>query len=241
MKNTLLAKLGIPPLSFRLPAYFLFVVLCTETALGQNQALGSWSVLNVKYKLHEKWSVFAEAQLGSLRFYDDFYFHDLKGGVSYKINANVNATLTAGDYDTFREGGNFVLPRVNNEFRIWPQLIVLQPFRKFKVEHRYRADFRFTSNGYRNRYRYRLSIILPLGKEKSGYPHFQLCAGNELFFTDKGPYFERNRVLCFLNCKISKNTALLAGFMHQFDYKLTKQSSQDFLLLGVFTDIFSKK
>ncbi|MEY3194513.1 MAG: hypothetical protein RIQ78_610 [Bacteroidota bacterium] len=235
------APLKTPLLPIRLLACILFILFWTGTGIGQNRALGSWSILNLKYSLNEKWSIFAEGQLGSLKFYDDFYFHDLKGGVSYKINKNVHVTLVAGDYDTFREGGNFVLPRVNNEFRIWPQLIVMQPFHKFKVEHRYRTDFRFTSNGYRNRYRYRLSLFLPLGKEKNGYPHFQLCVGNELFFTDKGPYFERNRVLCYFNCKISKNTALLAGFMHQFDYKLTKQSSQDYLLLGVFTEILHKK
>jgi hypothetical protein len=52
--------------------------------------------------------VFAEAQLRSLRYYHHFHYHEYKAGVNFKAHPNVVLTLAAGDYDTYREGGNFI-------------------------------------------------------------------------------------------------------------------------------------
>jgi hypothetical protein len=156
---------------------------------GQNVGLGSWNILNVKYSYNEKTSVFGEAQLRSLQFYNNFHYYEYKGGINYKIQKNVKLTLGAGSYQTYKEGGNFVLPKNNDEFRLWPQFILFQSIGKLKIEQRYRAEFRFTNNGYRNRFRYRLGASYPFGKEKNDYKPFQVSASNELFFTDREPYF----------------------------------------------------
>lgn len=90
-------------------------------------------------------------------------------------------------YQTYKEGGDFVLPKNNDEFRIWPQVILFQSIGNLKIEQRYRAELRFTSNGYRNRFRYRLGFSYPFGKERNEYKPFQISASNEIFFTDKEP------------------------------------------------------
>jgi len=77
-------------------------------------------------------------------------YFEFKGGVNLKIHQNVKLSLTAGSYQTYKEGGNFVLPQNNSEFRLWPQVIMTQPIGNLKIEPRYRAEFRFTTNGYRN-------------------------------------------------------------------------------------------
>ncbi|MFM9028913.1 MAG: DUF2490 domain-containing protein, partial [Bacteroidota bacterium] len=81
-------------------------------------------------------------------------------------NKNISLTLGAGSYQTYREGGNFELPKNNDEFRLWPQLQLVQEIGRFKIEQRYRAELRWTSNGYRNRFRYRLGVLYPFGKMK---------------------------------------------------------------------------
>ena len=79
----------------------------------------------------------------------------------------------------------------------------------------YRFERRFSTKGYRNRYRYRIGVFYPFGKEKeAGYKPFQLSASNELFFTDKEPYFERNRLLFNFNFKPSKSSTIQVGYMH---------------------------
>lgn len=150
-------------------------------------------------------------------------------------------TLGAGSYQTYKEDGDFVLPKNNDEFRLWPQINLLQSIGKIKIEQRYRSEFRFTSAGYRNRFRYRLGLSYQFGKELDGYKLFQFFASNEIFFTDKEPYFERNRILIGFNYKPSKSITLQIGYLHQFDYKITDETGRDFLLVGLFIEISRKR
>ena len=219
---------------------FLLLFSITNVA-GQSADLGSWNILNIKYTLTEKVSVFGEGQLRSLKFYDDFHYYEYKGGFNYKALKNLKLTLGAGSYQTYKEGGNFVVPKNNNEFRIWPQIILSQKMGAFSVEQRYRAELRYTSNGYRNRYRYRLGLSYPFGKDNNGYKPFQVSFSNELFFTNNEPYFERNRMLLALNYKPTRATTLQVGYLHQFDYKINDETGRDFLQIGYFVEIFRKQ
>ena len=225
--------------------FFYFAILSLyfsiSSSFAQSNELGSWNVLNLKYTINEKMSVFGEAQLRSLQFYDDFHYYEYKGGFNYKALKNLKLTLGAGSYQTYKEGGNFVTPQNNDEFRIWPQVILSQKLGAFTVEQRYRAEFRYTSNGYRNRYRYRLGISYPFGKDTKGFKPFQISASNELFFTNKEPYFERNRILLAFNYKPSKATTLQVGYLQQFDYKINDETGRDFLQIGYFLEIFRKQ
>ncbi|MDR6562187.1 hypothetical protein J2Y60_002317 [Arcicella sp. BE140] len=103
----------------------LYLILLTFYLLinnSQAQAfdLGTWSILNVKYNLNEKWSVWGEGQIRSLKFFTNFHYYEYKGGINYKFSKNVVLTIGTGSYQTYREGGDFVLPKNNDEFRIWP-------------------------------------------------------------------------------------------------------------------------
>ena len=223
--------------------FFIAVIslfFSSNIVVAQNFDLGSWNILNIKYNQNEKWSFFGEAQLRSLKFYNNFHYYEYKGGINLKVHKNVKLTLGAGSYQTYNEGGNFVLPKNNNEFRLWPQAVLFQSLGNFKIEQRYRSELRFTSNGYRNRFRYRLGVSYPFGKEHDNYKPFQISASNELFFTNTEPYFERNRMLVTLNYKPSKATTLQIGYLHQFDYKINDETGRDFIQLGYFIEIFKK-
>ncbi|MDL5047855.1 DUF2490 domain-containing protein [Oscillatoria amoena NRMC-F 0135] len=217
-----------------------FAILFYCTAYSQYVDLGSWNIVNIKYNHSEKTSFFGEGQLRSLKFYDHFHYYEYKGGVNYKIRKSVQLTLGAGSYQTYKEGGDFVLPKNNDEFRLWPQITLFQDVGPIKIEQRYRAEMRWTSNGYRNRFRYRMGISYPFGKDTKGYKPFQVSISNELFFTDKEPYFERNRIQTALNYKLNKHFALQAGYLHQFDYKINDETGRDFLLIGFYYE-FARK
>ena len=216
----------------------IIIFLWTNRTAAQTTDLGSWNILNVKYNYTDNLSFFGEAQLRSLKYYSDFHYYEYKGGIDYKVHKNVKLTLGAGSYQTYKEGGDFVLPKNNDEFRLWPQLIFSQSIGKLKIEQRYRAEFRFTSNGYRNRFRYRLGVSYPFGKEKNEFTPFQINVSNELFFTNKEPYFERNRLLFAFNYKPLKSTTLQIGYLHQFDYKINDETGRDFFVIGFYYDIF---
>lgn len=220
--------------------FFIVLIIYAKATYSQDFDLGSWNIINVKYKVNEKWSIFGEAQLRSLKFYKDFHYHEYKGGVSFKANKNVTLTIGAGDYDTYKEGGSFLKPKNNDEIRLWPQISFTQPIGNFNMEHRYRAEFRFTSNGFRNRFRYRLGIAYPFGKNKSGFKPYQINLSNEIFFTDKEPYFERNRVLVSVGYRVTKQTTFQLGYLHQFDYKINDETGRDFLQIGFYFEVANK-
>lgn len=208
-------------------------MLLFNKAHAQTDALGSWNILNFKYNFDKKWSIFVEGQVRSLKFYDNFHYHELKGGINFKPLPNFQLSLAAGDYDTYREGGDFVLPKNNDELRIWPQLLFTQAVGRFRIEQRYRTEMRFTSRGYRNRFRYRVGLSYPFGKDKK----FQIGGNNELFFTDKEPYFERNRSSVFLGYKATQITSFQIGFLRQFDYKINDETGKSFLQIGVYFEL----
>jgi hypothetical protein len=213
------------------------ILWSNQTSIAQKFDLGSWNILNVKYNYNDKWSFFGEGQIRSLKFYNHYHYYEYKGGINYKIQKNVLMTLGAGSYQTYKEGGNFILPKYNDEFRIWPQIILFQSIGKLKIEQRYRSELRFTSNGFRNRFRYRIGVSYPFGKEKNEYKPFQISASNEIFFTDKEPYFERNRMLLAFNYKPSKESTIQIGYINQFDYKINDETGRDFLQIGYFIEL----
>jgi hypothetical protein len=224
------------------PVFFLFVGLFISPGINaQETGLGSWNIFNIKYNHREEMSLFVEGQIRSLSFYNDFHYYEYKGGVNYKLNKSVQFSLGAGSYQTYREGGDFKLPKNNDEFRLWPQLILFQSVGSLKIEQRYRAELRWTSNGYRNRFRYRLSASYPFGNTSKGYNRFLASVSNELFFTDKEPYFERNRLQLNLNYKLSEYTTLQLGYLQQFDYRINDETGRDFLVIGFYHELFYRK
>ena len=217
-----------------------FALICLNFCFAQYSDLGSWNILNLKYKFDKKWSVFGEAQLRSLSFYDNFHYYEFKGAVNYKAHPSVLLTLGAGSYQTFQDGGTFITPKRNNEFRVWPQITINQSIGKVILEQRLRTELRFTSDGYRNRFRYRLGFAYPFGKNTKDFKPFQIGISNELFFTNNEPYFERNRIVANFNYKPTKATTLQMGYVHQFDYKINDETGRDFLQIGYFIELFSK-
>ncbi len=218
---------------------FVIVLLYSfvNSSFAQNFDLGSWNIVNLKYGINSSFSVFGEAQLRSLRFYNHFHYHEFKGGINYKLHNNMQVTLAAGSYQTYKEGGDFVLPKNNDEFRIWPQIILHQQIGKIRVEQRYRAECRFTNAGYRNRFRYRLGLSYLFGEAKDGYKPYQISLSDEIFFTDNEPYFERNRLLFAFHYKPSKTTTIQIGYLHQFDYKINDETGRDFFQIGYYIEL----
>lgn len=210
----------------------VILLVYSHKSVSQNN-IGSWNIINITMKANNKWSFFTEGQIRSLSFYDDFHYYELKVGLTYKIKPNFSVTTGIGDYNTHSEGGDFVSPIQNNEIRTWVQANLKNPFDYVIFEHRYRAEQRFTSNGYRNRFRYRLSAVIPLQGKKIEPKTFYLSAWNEIFFTDKEPFFERNRIFIGGGYEFSKNLAVQTGYIYQFDYKINDETGRDFFNIAL--------
>lgn len=79
-------------------------------SVAQNFDLGSWNILNLKYNVNDKWSVFGEAQLRSLKFYTNFHYYEYKRIISIvtrKVKLNKEYSFKAY---WIRNSGNNPLP-----------------------------------------------------------------------------------------------------------------------------------
>jgi hypothetical protein len=221
-------KLVPGKLSTRFVNFLLASLLFQSTLSAQ---LGSWNVLNLRWQTTKNLSLFGEAQLRSLSFYNQFHYYEFKGGATWKLNPYISVTGGVGSYNTYQAGGNFKTPKAQDEIRTWLEMGMRNSLGKFSFEHRYRAEQRFTSRGYRNRFRYRLGSSTRL--LKWGTSEYELFASvwNEIFLTNRQPYFERNRFFIGLILRHEKN-AWNTGWIRQLDYRLTDETGRSFFQVG---------
>lgn len=221
----------------------LFLLSFADTLQAQSfkKNLGSWNIINIKLNVNDKWSLFFEPQLRSLSFYDQFHYWEIKGGVNYNLNTNFAITSGFGAYNTYSEGGNFKIPIKQKKVRTFVQLVMKQYLEVVKFEHRYRAEQRFTNNGYRNRFRYRLNAIVPINNRKVVPKTFYAAVWEEIFFTNLPPYFERNRFFIGGGYEVNENLSFQSGYVHQFDYKISDETGRDFFQISVLLNFNLKK
>lgn len=216
-------------------------MLLSFAAFSQRSHFGSWNVINTKVTLSDKWGVYNELQLRSQSFYHDNYYYEVKGGVSYAVSKNFVFLLGIGKYITYSDGGDFVKPVSANETRFWEQLTMNQYVDRIKFEHRYRVEQRWFKNSYRNRFRYRLNAVLPLNHSKMSPKTFYLTSFDEIFLTNKAPYFERNRFFFGTGYQFSKLFTIQPGYAYQFDYRSGVGFGKHFFQLTLMFDIDAHK
>lgn len=207
------------------------VIICHLLVFGSTNLdaqLGSWTILNGKLALDSSWQISVEGQLRSLSFYDQFHYYEYKTALTYSVSQNRSITGGIGSYRTFLPGGNFRTPAMVKEIRSWAEFTLFDPGRFLALEHRYRIEQRYTNNGFRNRFRYRIGGLIPLGKKSQ----FYLAGWEEVFLTNRAPYFERIRSSIVLGRKSSLMT-IHAGFLHQFDYKINNEIKKVFFQLSM--------
>ncbi|HRE37524.1 MAG TPA: DUF2490 domain-containing protein [Chitinophagaceae bacterium] len=214
--------------------FFFIMLLYIQPIMAQ---MGSWNIVNAKLDLTQKWNLFGELQLRSLKYYNDFHYYEVKGGASYAISKGTSVSAGFGIFDTYSPGGNFKTPMVNDEWRTWIQVSLTQYEKRLKLEHRYRAEQRWTSNGFRNRFRYRINTALPLNNKKIEPGTYYLTASNELFFTNRAPYFERTRIFIGGGYEFSHLFTLQAGYLHQFDYRINDETGKDFFQISLLFEL----
>lgn len=222
------------------PVLSLFLLVCIH--LSASAQLGSWTGINVRGKFGRKFLYMGEAQLRSTKFYHDFFYYEVKGAIGYNPGKQVAFMLGSGFYETYTPAGNFVRPVVSSEIRLWEEATFKHSIWRLFFEHRYRIEQRFfVNNGtYRNRFRYRLAAAIPLNKPQIDPGTVFLSCFNELFLSERAPYFERNRIFAGVGFK-HKIVTVQSGYLHQFDYSLGNSLNRHFLQTFLIFEINSRK
>jgi hypothetical protein len=213
----MIARTGITKVTIRKTLFVAVVVILSTTVAAQTPGLGTWNLVNVTADLKKNWTGFFEAQIRSQKFYNNFHYHEYKGGIGYDVAKNFNITLAAGQYVTYTSHGNLDTV-TSSELRVFQQFTLKNSVSRVKLDHRLRNEQRWTSNGYRNRYRYRISATIPINKKEMDKGSVYLNTSNEIFLTNVKPHFERNRFFGGLGYVFSDLFTLQSGILRQYDY-----------------------
>jgi hypothetical protein len=195
-----------------------------QTAASPAQPWGTWFIGTVQLpgSADHKWGSFAEVQARTNGLFHDYFYNELKGGVSYDIDPNFTVLVAGGRYGTsdYQDLGAGPL---NVEKRLWEQLVLTQYASRLKLEHRYRIEqrwfsFRDGSAEFRQRLRYRFNAFYPLNKKTITAGTLFLSAYDEIFLNPRGPAFERNRAYGGLGYQASAHVIVQLGFVNQANF-----------------------
>jgi len=193
----------------------LLLLVLPLSLLAQQEETGDWLMYFGTNRVSDKFSVHTEVQYRNhtlapvnieqllLRTGLNYHFSEkafVTGGYAYIANHEFESEQSAPE---------------SEEHRIWQQFILTNTIGRVKFEHRYRLEQRWVKNDYRNRFRYRLMLFVPLNKPR--IEKGTLFAGiyDEVFLNGKKDFFDRNRLYGALGYQLRKNTSVQVGMMHQ--------------------------
>lgn len=212
---------------------FFFLFSMAFIAKAQNNKTGIYSIntITLPGDSTHRWGGYIELQARSNDYFNQFYYYETKGGISYDIAKNYTALLGTGRYYTG------AMPAFNqaevSEFRLWEQMTVNQFLDRIKIEHRYRAEQRWLNGLYRNRFRYRLNVVIPINHPKIDPKTFFVSIFDEIFLNDRVPHFERNRFSAALGYQFDKSLSVQVGWLNQYNYSLSSAGAKNNLALMV--------
>jgi hypothetical protein len=193
----------------------LFLLVLPFSLLAQQEETGNWLMYFGTNKISDTFSVHTEVQYRNHTLAPvNIEQLLLRTGLNYHFSEK--AFVTAGyAYIGNHEFESEQVPPETEEHRIWQQFILTNMVGRVKFEHRYRLEQRWVRNDFKNRFRYRLMLFVPLNKPK--IEEGTLFAGiyNEVFLNGKKEFYDRNRLYGALGYQLSKTTSLQVGMMHQ--------------------------
>jgi hypothetical protein len=222
----------------------LITIVLTISSLkvnAQNNKTGTWGIATVVLPgdSTHKWGGYIELQARANELFNQFFYYETKGGVSYDIAKNYTALFGTGRYVT-NDFTNLAAPPTVQEFRMWEQLTINSFLDRIKLEHRYRAEQRWLNGIYRNRFRYRLNVVVPLNHKKIEPKTYFVSVFDEVFFNNKAPHFERNRFSAAVGYQFDKSLSVQAGYLDQYNYSLTSAGAKNNLAITVMYRINRK-
>lgn len=198
---------------------FVIIILLAcqgPSAHAQKSDVGNWFIYFGNQAINKKWNWWNEVQYRNFNFAGDLQQLLLRTGIGYNLTENNNNLLLGYGFihtQRYLPGSN--TKTGSNEHRLYQQFITRQNFGRLFLQHRYRVEERFLPGDFQFRFRYFLSVSIPLNNKTMVKNTFYLSAYNEVFLNAKPPVFDRNRLYGALGYVINKHFRAEAGFMAQ--------------------------
>jgi len=181
------------------------------------QQTGNWMMYFGQTKFSARWSMFNELQYRSYNAIGAMEQLLTRHAVGYALNPS-NHYLSLG-YGYILTQPISVLagkrPELIHEHRTYQQYHSFQQIGRVKLMHRYRFEQRFFQDDFRLRFRYFLSLQVPLNRPVFVKNTIYLSFYNEVFLQPESSVFDRYRLYAALGYAVSPSFKLEIGMMSQ--------------------------
>lgn len=199
--------------------------------MSQSTDAGNWLMYIGAQPIGKRALLWNEVQYRNHNALGDLEQLLLRGGIGWNLSDNNNNLLVGYAWihsEPYVPGTDE--KRNFNENRLFQQFVTRQRFGRTYIQHRYRIEERFLPSDFRVRFRYFLSVNIPLNHKSLDKGAWYLSAYNELFLHADGPVFDRDRVYGALGLVIRKDLRLEAGWMSQIQERRSRSQFQLLLL-----------
>lgn len=194
---------------------FIALTMLTFSLSAQEEQVGNWLMYFGSNKVNDQFSIHTEVQYRNHTFVpNNIEQLLLRTGINYHFADNAFATIGYGYIAGHVYESEQTHPE-SEESRIWQQFILTNKIGRVKFEHRYRLEQRWVNRDYRNRFRYRLMVFVPLNKTTIEKGTVFLGFYDEVFINDKKTFFDRNRLYGAVGYQVNKTTSFQLGAMQQ--------------------------
>jgi hypothetical protein len=184
---------------------------------SQDSELGNWLLYFGNKKINDKINWHNEVQYRNYNAAGDLEQLLIRTGVGYNLTDNNNNILLGYAYILSQ---NYILNTDDkldvNEHRIYQQFITKQGIGRLSVQHRYRFEQRFIEEDFRLRFRYFLSVNIPINNKEVVDKTVYISSYNEIFINTDNTIFDRNRLYGGLGYRLNSSFRFEAGYMNQF-------------------------
>lgn len=196
--------------------YILILAALLPTILvAQNDDVGNWIMYFGANKISDKFSLHTEIQYRNHTLIpNNTEQWLLRTGINYHFAPNAIATAGIALIPSYVFESEQSDPETV-ENRLWQQFILTNKVGRVKFEHRYRLEQRWVNDDYRNRFRYRVMLFIPLNKTSMEPGAIFLGLYDEIFINDEPVFFDRNRLYGALGYQFSKTTSAQVGLLNQ--------------------------
>lgn len=213
----------------------IFTLLLLNNPINaQKSDVGNWFIYFGNQKINNKWNWHNEVQYRNFNFIGDVNQLLFRTGLGYNLTENNNNLLLGYSFiNTQKYLPSSTIKIGTNEHRIFQQFITRKKLNRVYLQHRVRIEERFLPTDFQMRFRYLLSLNIPLNKSSMEKNSFYLSAYNEIFLNGQQSLFDRNRLYGAIGYIINNNLKTEAGFMAQ----TLQTSNRNQFQIAVFNNI----
>ncbi len=203
------------PLFYRL-VFFLLSINISFPLLAQQSNYGNWFAYNGNNAINKKWNWLNEIKYRNYNLVSDFEQLILRTGIGYNIGNKKNNILLGYSFvQSNKYAANAKVSTPSTEHNILQQFINIEEFKGIRILHRYRLEERFINSNLSLRFRYFLSLNVPINHSTMKKNTVYASVYNEVFLNTKSPVFERDRIYGGVGYVIAKDLRFELGSMTQ--------------------------